>query len=468
MDSAASMINFDSKIIDIDAIKKYNQESPRYTSYPPAPYFRQDFSYNSYIKEIFNTNQSNDSDISFYFHIPFCDSLCFFCGCNMMVTHNRTRIYRYVQYLKKELKLLKPNVQKNRKIAQLHWGGGTPTSLTPDEIRELGDFLSGNFEFSSKVEKSCEIDPRALTQNHLEALRSIGFSRISMGVQDLDDQVQRAVNRIQPEALVLEVVEWIRKLCFKSLNVDLIYGLPFQTLKSFEKTIESIIAISPERVAIFNFAYVPWMKKHMQVIDGNTLPSPEEKLAILEMCVTKLKQAGYVYIGMDHFAKPSDDLAMALREKKLHRNFQGYTTCGDMDLYAFGVTGISQVGRVYAQNYKTEKEYFAAIDANQLPVEKGYKLTLDDEIRRYVILRLMCDFEIGYQEIEEKYNIRFKTYFQWGLEQLLELERDQLVVLYSDRIMVTEKGRFLIRNIAMNFDGFIEKKQNYARYSKTI
>jgi oxygen-independent coproporphyrinogen-3 oxidase len=289
-----------------------------------------------------------------------------------------------------------------------------------------------------------------------------------MGVQDFNDKVQKATNRIQPEDMTRQAVSWIRDLGFESLNLDLIYGLPFQSLESFAETVDKIIDISPDRIAVFNYAHVPWMKKHMALIHSEDLPVAEEKLNILKMVIEKLTSAGYVFIGMDHFAKPNDDLAIALKEKKLYRNFQGYSTNADTDLYAMGITAISQLKKVYAQNYKTEKEYYNSLDRETLPVVKGYQLTEDDELRRFVIMKIMCDFELNFKTVEEKFKIDFKKYFAWGLNNLKEMETDELLTLNDNEIRVTDMGRLLIRNIAMNFDGYIERKEDKARYSRTV
>jgi oxygen-independent coproporphyrinogen-3 oxidase len=455
--------------IDVDLIKKYDKPGPRYTSYPTAPQFSDAFTQADFLKEIIKTNQGAGlPDLSLYFHLPFCDTLCYFCGCNMIVTHNRDRIRRYLKYLKKEVAHIRSLIAEDRKTIQLHWGGGTPTHLSPDEISDLIAYIRNRFEIAPDAEVSCEIDPRELTKDHLAALRSGGFNRISMGVQDVNAKVQKAVNRIQPEALTRRVVDWGRELGFDSLNVDLIYGLPFQTARDFEKTVDTIIDIYPDRIALFNFAYVPWMKKHQKLIRLEDLPSPEEKLSILKMSMEKLTGAGYVFIGMDHFAKPDDELAVALKAKKLYRNFQGYSTNAGADLYAMGITSISQFGKIYAQNEKGEKEYFAALDKGVLPTAKGCRLTPDDVLRRKVITRLMCDFELDFKAIEDEFRIDFESYFRWGLGNLREMRDDQLIRIEDKRLHVTEMGRMLIRNIAMNFDGYLERKEDQARYSRTV
>jgi oxygen-independent coproporphyrinogen-3 oxidase len=455
--------------IDLNLVKKYDKPGPRYTSYPTAPHFNESFTHENFVDEITKTNKAQVSpDLSLYFHIPFCDTLCYFCGCNMVVTHNRDRISKYIKYLKKEIDLISPRISAGRKVAQLHWGGGTPTHLSPDEITDLAAFIHDKFDFYDEVEASSEIDPRELTKEHLSALRNSGFNRISMGVQDFNEKVQKAVNRIQPESMTRQVIDWVRELGFHSINLDLIYGLPFQSEKTFENTINTIIDISPDRIALFNFAHVPWMKKHQELIKIEDLPKAEEKLSILKMAVAKLTSAGYVFIGMDHFAKPDDELSIALNEKNLYRNFQGYSTNAGTDVYAMGITSISQFGRIYAQNVKKEKEYVTLLDKDILPTSKGCHLNDDDLLRRDVITRLMCDFELDFSSIEKKYDINFDEYFKWGLSNLDGMIEDNLISLENRVLKVTQMGRLLIRNIAINFDGYIERKEDTARYSRTV
>jgi oxygen-independent coproporphyrinogen-3 oxidase len=455
--------------INVDLIKKYDKPGPRYTSYPTAPHFSDAFSHEDFLREVDITNTgSKFPNLSLYYHLPFCDTLCYFCGCNMIVSKNRERINRYVQYLKKEIDLVSGRIAAGRKAVQLHWGGGTPTHLTPEEISDLISHIHARFEFADSVEASCEIDPRELTRTHLEALKNGGFDRISMGVQDFNEKVQRAVNRVQPEALTRTVVEWVRDIGFSGVNLDLMYGLPFQSPETFKRTMDAVIDISPDRIALFNFAYVPWMKKHMRAIRPEDLPPAEMKLEILKMATEMLTREGYVFIGMDHFAKPNDELAVALREKRLYRNFQGYSTHAGTDLFAMGITGISQFGRIYAQNAKEEKPYFEFIDKGLPPIIKGYTLTDDDVLRRWVITRLMCDFELDFGAVEAEFNIDFESYFSWGLGNFREMIDDRLLTIYDRKLTVSEQGRLLIRNIAMNFDGFLERKEDTGRYSRTV
>jgi oxygen-independent coproporphyrinogen-3 oxidase len=455
--------------INLDLIRKYDKPGPRYTSYPTAPHFAETFTADNYLDAIVAANYGDNlPDISLYYHLPYCDTLCYFCGCNMIITRNRSRVQEYITYLKKEIDLLRGYIATNRHVSQLHWGGGTPTHLNPDEIADLASYIRTSFPFRETSENSCEIDPRGLTREHLAALRENGFNRISMGVQDFNEKVQKAVNRIQPEDMTRQVIAWVRELKFQSINLDLIYGLPFQTAESFAETVDKVIDISPDRIAVFNYAHVPWMKKHMALIHPEDIPEPEVKLNILKMTIEKLVAAGYVFIGMDHFAKPDDELSVAFRERKLYRNFQGYSTNAGLDLYAMGITAISQLENIYSQNYKTEKEYFAALDNEQLPIAKGYILSEDDHLRRFVIMKLMCDFQLDMETVEKKFNINFRQYFKTGLENLKQFEEEGLVTYDGSLIKVVDMGQLLIRNIAINFDGYIEKNLDTARYSKTV
>ncbi len=455
--------------IDLTKFKKYDKPGPRYTSYPTAPHFNEKFTHENFLDEVIKTNYGKGlPDLSLYFHLPFCDTLCYFCGCNMLITRNRDRVKEYINYLKREIDMMRTYILPDRQVTQLHWGGGTPTHLMPEEIADLASYIKSSFDFKNDSENGCEIDPRDLTKTHLEALRNNGFNRISMGVQDFDEKVQKAVNRIQPEDITRQTVNWVKELGFSSINLDLMYGLPFQTLQSFSDTVDKVINISPDRIAVFNYAHLPWLKKHMALIHAEDLPQPEEKLEILKMTIEKLTSAGYVFIGMDHFAKPDDELTIALNEKKLYRNFQGYSTHAGSDLYAMGITAISQLHNVYAQNYKTEKEYFNSIDNETLPIAKGYNLSEDDILRREVISKLMCNFELDFSDIEKQFNINFKEYFSWGLNNLDEMINDELLILKDNKIEITQMGKLLIRNIAMNFDGYIERKEDTAKYSRTV
>lgn len=462
-----SIQQFDS--IDTELLKKYSRPGPRYTSYPTAPVFSDTFTPIDYKTEIERTNSVDaPPPLSLYFHIPFCDTLCYFCGCNMMVTRDRQKINTYIHYMKKELALLRPLINDKRIVTQLAWGGGTPTYLQPDEIRDLAGVTQKLFSFSPDIEASVEIDPRDMTRDHLIALKDGGFDRISMGVQDFNPRVQEAVNRFQPEDMTRRVLDWARDLGFMSINLDLIYGLPFQTLATFEETLQRIIAINPDRIAVFNYAHVPWMKKHMSLIHAEDLPGPEEKLRIQVRTIEMLNDAGYLYVGMDHFAKPDNELAVAQRTKTLYRNFQGYTTHAGADIYGFGITSISQFERMYAQNVKSLGGYYPRVDAGELCTHVGYLLSDDDRLRRDVIMKLMCDFSLDKRAIERTHNIDFDSYFADTLPKLQEFIDDGLVRFHQDGIDVLGMGILVIRNIAMAFDTYLHTQMEKPIFSQTV
>jgi oxygen-independent coproporphyrinogen-3 oxidase len=446
------------KDIDINVLRKYDKPGPRYTSYPTAPVFSTNFGADDYKDEIVRTNsEPGASDLSLYFHFPFCDTLCYFCGCTMLVTHDKKRISEYNDYIKKEVDMTVPLISKSRKVEQLHWGGGTPSYLTPDEIRDVGVYVKEKLNYDDDIEASVEIDPRGLTFDHMEAFQEAGFNRISMGVQDFNLKVQEAVNRVQSEKITRDAVDWSRQLGFKSINLDLIYGLPFQTIDTFTQTVERIIDISPDRVAVFNYAHVPWLKKHQTIIKEDSLPTPENKLKILKMTIEKLTSAGYWYIGMDHFAKPDDELAVSQRNKTLYRNFQGYSTKAGCDVYAFGMSAISQFKNIYAQNYKNLFDYYAKIDNNEFATRVGYRMTDDDQVRKYTIMRLMCDMELSKEDVECKYDIKFDDYFSEALPKLDEFIEGGFIEIEGNTIKIVDTGRLIIRNIAMCFDAYLDK-----------
>ncbi|MHB2148907.1 oxygen-independent coproporphyrinogen III oxidase [Calditrichota bacterium LG25] len=456
--------------VDIDLLKKYDQPGPRYTSYPTAPYFHADIGEKDYIRHIQKDDQQKSSEpISLYFHLPFCDTLCYFCGCNMMVTHNRQKIDHYIDYLVKEMELLRPLINDNRKVMQLHWGGGTPTYLTPEQIRRLGQDIRRLFELEEGAEVSVEIDPRELTREHMVALKEAGFNRCSMGVQDFNPKVQKTVNRIQPEDITRQTVDWARDLGFQSVNIDLMYGLPFQDAESFKKTLEIILDIDPDRLAVFNYAHLPSIIKHQRLIKDEWLPGPEEKLELLKLSIETLTSSGYVYIGMDHFAKPDDELTIAMNEGTLYRNFQGYSTHAGLNLFAIGITSISMLSDLYVQNVKKLEPYYELLDAGHLPVYKGVELNEDDILRREVITELMCNFCLQKEKIEKKYGVVFDEYFADALQNLAPMQDDGLIELHADHLQVTTMGRLLIRNIAMQFDYYLMKREgNKPQFSRTV
>ncbi|MFQ5798440.1 MAG: oxygen-independent coproporphyrinogen III oxidase [Bacteroidota bacterium] len=456
--------------IDVRILKKYDTAGPRYTSYPPAPVFTSEFDDGRFEVELILNNQPKSSaDLSLYFHFPFCDTLCYFCGCTMMVTRDRARVRKYVDVLKREIDLFHRYAAPDRRVAQLHWGGGTPTHLHPEEIRELAEHIGRRFRFTPDAEIAVEIDPRGLTLEHMKALKDSGFNRVSMGVQDFNPRVQHAVNRIQPEEITNKAIEWCRALGFSSINIDLIYGLPLQNVESFEQTINQIIGIAPDRLAVFNYAHVPWLKPHQKLIHPEDLPSPQTRLEILKMSIEKLTDAGYWYIGMDHFAKPEDELAVAQRNRTLYRNFQGYSTKAGCDLYGLGMSSISHFANVYAQNLKKLPEYYSAIEAGAFATHVGYKMTRDDEVRKHVIMRLMCDPEVSKSDVERRFGIVFDEYFRDALEQLRIFVDDGLVSVSSGLLKIERMGRLVLRNVAMCFDAHLPRMQKEKQiFSRTV
>lgn len=453
-----------------ELIRKYDCAGPRYTSYPPAPVFSPEFGSTEFQKAIVETEKNtHNENLSLYVHIPFCDTLCYFCGCTTFVTRNHEHVQEYLLRLKKEIDLLAEHAGTHRRVVQLHWGGGTPTYLTPGQIEELGSYLREKFQYSSDAEVSVEVDPRGLSYQHLAALRNVGFNRMSLGVQDFNVVVQVAVNRLQSESLTRQVVDWGRELGFSSLNIDLIYGLPQQTSRSFAETLDRVIDISPDRLAVYNFAYVPWMKKHQRLISRESLPSPDTKVSILTSTIQTLQQSGYEYIGMDHFAKTGDELARARYDGTLHRNFQGYSTKAGSDLYGLGLSSISHFGTYYAQNAKVLSDYYEAIDGSRFATKVGYVMTFDDEVRKHVIMRLMCNVRLDVKDVERKFGIAFHDYFVQALGKLRPLADDGLVQLTDDSIIVTDLGRMFLRNIAMCFDAHAYVGQGAQPvYSRTV
>jgi oxygen-independent coproporphyrinogen-3 oxidase len=456
--------------IELSLLKKYDRPGPRYTSYPTAPLFSPAFSARDYRDALTASNvPGNANELSLYFHFPFCDTLCYFCGCTMLVTRDRGRIQEYNDYLKREIDMVAGLISPDRRVVQLHWGGGTPTHLSPDQIRDIATYINARFHVAPDAEKSVEIDPRELTRAHMEALADGGFNRMSMGVQDLNEQVQVAVNRVQPEEMSRSVLTWARELGFHSVNIDLIYGLPFQTVESFRDTLKHILTFDADRFAVFNYAHVPWLKPHQKLIHQEDLPSPERKLEILKMTIETLTANGYDYIGMDHFAKPDDELSRAQREKTLYRNFQGYSTRSGADLLGFGMSSIGHFGRTYAQNLKNLPEYYHALDRGEFATHLGYRMTDDDVLRKHVIMRLMCDLELDVPSIEQRFGIDFEKYFASSLAALEPLEQDGLVSRSSEMIRIVGAGRLLLRNIAMPFDAYLEGMNNEKPiFSRTV
>ncbi len=460
---------WDPPVFDKDLILKYDKPGPRYTSYPTAPYFHEGFDAEAYGRVIDETNAAADPPpLSLYFHLPFCQSVCYFCGCNVTFTKDRTLGDIYVDHVLKEMDAVTARMRPGRKVVQVHWGGGTPTFIPAPTLRRLWDGIAERFELDEKAEIGVEIDPRAVTDEHLDMFAECGFNRISMGIQDFDPEVQKAVHRIQPEDMTRKVFDRCRELGFESINVDLIYGLPYQTTERYRDTVQKIAAISPDRIAVFNFAYLPEMIRHQRAIPKEAMPGPREKLSILEMVVESFVDSGYMFVGMDHFARPEDELCVALKDRTLYRNFQGYTTKAGCDLYGFGVTSIGQVGPCYVQNVKEVGPYQQKVNAGGLAAFRGVLLTPDDELRRDVITRLMCHFVVYKSEIEARYGISFDETFGDALKDLEPMEADGLVSLHDDRIEVHPLGRLLVRNIAMPFDAYLRRAGEQKRFSRTV
>ncbi len=449
---------------DLDLIQKYDNPTPRYTSYPPATELTE-FTEKDWQAAIAGFNQRR-SPLSLYFHIPFCLSPCYFCGCNVVISNNNDIAQPYLEYLVKDIKNTASLINSERKVVQIHWGGGTPNYLNLEQVQYLWKNITEYFDVDLQAEISIEINPKYVDRDYIFFLREIGFNRISFGVQDFNPQVQVAVNRVQKEEMLFNVKNWIQEAGFESINVDLIYGLPYQTVSSFQETVKKVIKLDPNRIAVFNFAYVPWIKPIQKKIPQDTLPLPQEKLKILQMTIQELTASGYLFIGMDHFAKPNDELAQAQDRGTLKRNFQGYTTKAEAELFGFGATSVSMLKDAYAQNHKRLKDYYQAIDAGILPVSKGVKLSLDDILRRDVIMGLMSGIKLYKQEIEDKYEIIFDNYFSSELEQLQPLQRDGLVQCGKNHITITQVGRLLVRNIAFIFDGYKTKRE--AKFSRAI
>ena len=455
-------------VFDENLIKRYNQTGPRYTSYPTALQFDESFGSENYMQAAQRSNQS-ERGLSLYFHIPFCDTVCFFCACNKVWTRDRSKTTPYLERLFKEIEMQAKLFDPSRKVAQLHWGGGTPTFINNDEMRALMDKTRQHFNLydDDSGEYSIEIDPREANRESVLLMRELGFNRMSLGVQDFDPKVQKAVNRIQTQAETFEVFEGAREAGFLSVNVDLIYGLPHQTEKGFITTLDRVLEAGPDRFSIFNYAHMPSLFPTQKKMNEADMPSPDEKLAILHAATERLLQAGYVYIGMDHFAKPDDELAVAQRNETLYRNFQGYSTHAECDLIGMGATSISLINNTYAQNRKTLAEYYEAIDAGQLAVFRGVQLSEDDELRRDVITRLISHFHLNFASLNQQWNIRFAEYFAQDLPKLVPMVEDGLIELSESDLYVTAKGRLLIRNICMVFDAYM-KPDMQNRFSKVI
>ena len=448
---------------DLQLIEKYNRPGPRYTSYPPANHFREYVDYAPLMGGV----EQGDAPLSLYFHLPFCETLCWFCGCHTITTLDRDKATDYLDLLEKELEIFALHLGPERKAVQLHFGGGTPNFFGPEQIDRLGAMINRHFTFTEDAEKSVELDPRRLRPEHVEAFARMGLTRASFGVQDSNPDVQKAIHRVQPQSMNIEAMATLRANGFDSINLDLIYGLPLQTPESFSVTLNEVLQLKPDRFAIFNYAHVPWMRPAQKLLERAGLPDARTKLELLKLCIERLTAAGYVYIGMDHFALPGDELVQAQREQTLQRNFQGYSTRAGVEICGFGISSISQGAGGFRQNVKDLEAYRAWLAQGKLPVEKGYELTADDQLRADVILRLMCDLSMDYGTMSEKWAIDFEAYFAEALAQLKEPAEDGLLIWTDRGFAVTERGRLFIRNLAMCFDAYLEPVEA-GRYSKTV
>jgi oxygen-independent coproporphyrinogen-3 oxidase len=456
-------------VIDPVLIRKHDVSGPRYTSYPTADRFVEAFGEIELRQWLAKRNIGGISQpLSAYVHIPFCNTICYYCACNKVITRDRSKSAKYIKYLEKELAMVRPLLGSDRKLCQLHWGGGTPTFLQREEMRALMDALDATFDRQPEAEVSLEVDPRRVEAGTMEFLAGLGFNRVSIGVQDFDAAVQQAVHRIQSEEVTRRVIEEARASGFRSVNLDLIYGLPKQTLDSFNRTLDKVLALEPDRIALYSYAHLPKAFKPQRRIAEADLPSAEGKLQIMTLAIGRLTRAGYLYIGMDHFARPGDELAVAQSQGRLQRNFQGYSTRPESDMLGFGISAIGRVGPCYYQNAKRLDDYYAALDAGRLPVVRGIELTSDDLVRRAVIQALACHFRVSIESIELAYLVDFRKYFDAEMKDLRRLAFEGLVELGPDWIVVTPKGRLLVRSVCMVFDRYLREREARASYSKVI
>lgn len=454
--------------LDLNLIRKYSIPGPRYTSYPPATRFTTGPESTTLEDAIAEDNCSDASPISLYFHLPFCESRCWFCGCNTVITQRRDSAREYLDDLAREMKLTAARMDCSRPVTQIHLGGGTPTFFPPAELRRLGALIAESFPYrAADCEFSVEIDPRRLTREHVEALQEIGATRASLGVQDTNPQVQEAIHRIQPQAVNEQAVAWLRAAGFGSINVDLIYGLPLQTAASFAHTIADVLTLAPDRLSVFSYAHVPWIKPAQKIFDQRAaLPDAEQKLGMFAVAHEKLTEAGYMDIGLDHFARPGDELAVAQRAGTLHRNFQGYSTRGGASLYAFGMSSISSTADTYRQNFKSLPQWRAALDEGRLPIERGLRMDAEDLRRRTIIMRLMCDRRLSFDSLSHWLGLSFAETYAVELSSLSDLEADGIIVRSARAVEVTPIGVPLLRVVAMRFDPHI--KTSPGQYSRTI
>lgn len=458
-------------VFDADLISRYGGQGPRYTSYPTAVQFGSEFSAADYEREALLSNQDPiPGPLSIYIHIPFCHSLCYYCGCSKLVTRHPERAESYLQKLLEEVRLQGKLFDQDRKVGQLHMGGGTPTYFDNQQLERLMAGLSESFQLvgDGSQEYSIELDPRTMDAERLHRIADSGFNRISLGVQDFDEQVQKAINRVQPVELTLDLIREAPSTGIESVSVDLIYGLPLQTPDSFSRTLDVMIEARPDRLAIYSYAHMPLLFRAQRLIRSEDLPDPAMRLEILQLIVSRLTAAGYVYIGMDHFALPGDELCLAMKGGCLQRNFQGYSTRAGWDLIGMGSSAISKVGSCFSQHVKSVQQYNQYLDAGRLPVERGLMLSAEDHLRAQLIQRIMCGGRLDYRQLDEEYSIDFRRKFATEIAALEKLDKDGLVELHADYLQVTGKGRFLLRSIAMVFDAYLQHGDNRKRFSKIV
>jgi oxygen-independent coproporphyrinogen-3 oxidase len=446
--------------VSLEQLRKYNVPGPRYTSYPPATHFTEEF-------QTANLKPQAATPLSLYFHLPFCSRQCLYCGCTNIVTGDQGKSAEYLGYLQRELDLRAPFIAAGSEVTQIQLGGGTPTFFLPAELEELGRLIRDHYTVASGAEAGVEIDPRAITKEKVQALRNAGFNRASLGVQDTDPLVQETIMRIQPPEMIAQANQWLRDSGIESVNFDLIYGLPNQSVESFDRTLDEVLTLSPDRFAIYSYAHIPWIKSFQKTFEDK-LPGPETKLQLLQLIIEKLTDKGYVYIGMDHFAKPEDGMAKALANGTLQRNFQGYSTHKGVDLHGFGMSSISHAGGHYFQNQKELAGYYAALDGGSLPVVRGYSMTDEDKLRYHAIMHIMCNLYIDYARLSEEMGIDFAEHFKADIASLDDLEADGLVRREAGGLHVTPLGRLFVRIIAMRFDAYIQTEQRKGRYSQTV
>ncbi len=456
-------------IVDPALIRKYDKQGPRYTSYPTADRFVDTYTPAAHASWLAARGVGQPPmPLSLYIHLPFCANICYYCACNKVITKDHGRSAKYLKYLAREMALVSNLLTSPRRVTQLHWGGGTPTFLSDAELTELMSMTRQHFDLDPSGEYSLEIDPRSVNAATFETLGKLGFNRVSLGVQDFDLAVQQAIHRVQSYEETRAAIEAARANGMNSVNVDLIYGLPKQNPSGFARTLDQVVELSPDRVALYSYAHMPTMFKPQRRILDTDLPTPDAKLALLTQAIDHLTGAGYVYIGMDHFAKPDDELNVARQQDRLHRNFQGYSTQAECDLVALGISAISQVGSVYAQNVKTLDEYYERLDAGILPIQRGVELNADDVTRRAIIQQLMCHFRVDIAAIQKAHGILFEEYFATELASLSDFASDGMLTIDRDAIVVTPKGRLLVRAIGMVFDKYLRQREERPRFSKII